>query len=125
MTMGTQASFVLPSNDFVEGFKLLNPNWIVAILEAGGAPNWPRQIICTVAGHRSAIPRVIGRLFRVVHVNVVFCTGNALAPWILCLALHPIVGYSNCIPDAIAMRAYVDAKTAGTGHKWVQRTQAM
>ena len=52
--------------------------------------------------------------------------GNALAPWIFCLALDPIVRYSNRVPDVISMKAYMeDTNTAGIGHKWLQQTQSM
>ena len=68
----------------------------------------------------------MGRMLKAVYVNIGLDMGNALAPWIFCLALDPIVRYSNRVPDVISMKAYMDdTNTAGIGHKWLQQTQSM
>ena len=52
--------------------------------------------------------------------------GNALAPWIFCLAIDPIVRYANRIPGVIKMNAYMDdTNTAGKGKAWLKQMQTV
>lgn len=61
-----------------------------------------------------------------VHLNVGLDMGNALAPWVLCLVLDPLVGYANRIPGVIATKAYMDdTNTTGVSPKRFQQVQAM
>ena len=112
--------------DLVKAFELLNPKRICAILRARNAPPWLQAIVNAFTGKCCAVAKIMGRLLKAVFVNIGVDMGNALAPWIFCLALDPIVRYSNRIPRVINMKAYMDdTNTTGKGRQWLLRTQAM
>ena len=112
--------------DLVKAFELLNPKWIRGVLKARKAPRWLENIIECFIGHRTATAKIMGRLIRTVNVNIGVDMGNALAPWIFCIALDPLIRYANRIPDVVAMRAYMDdTNTATIGTQAIKRTQAM
>ena len=94
--------------DLVKAFELLNPKWVRGVLRARGAPRWLQRVIECFIGPRAAIAKIMGRLVRTVNVNIGVDMGNALAPWIFCLALDPLVRYANRVPGVIAMKAYMD-----------------
>ena len=61
-----------------------------------------------------------------VHVNIGVDMGNALAPWIFCLALDPLIRYANRVPGVIRMQAYMDdTNSAGKGSDWLRQIQSM
>ena len=112
--------------DLVKAFELLNPKWICAILKARNAPLWLQAIVNAFTGKRCAVAKIMGRLLKAVFVNIGVDMGNALAPWIFCLALDPIVRYPNRIPRVINMKAYMDdTNITGRGRQWLLKTQAM
>ena len=68
----------------------------------------------------------MGRLVRTVNVNIGVDMGNALAPWIFCLALDPLIRYANKVPGVISMKAYMDdTNTACHGTEAIMRIQSM
>ena len=112
--------------DLVKAFELLNPKWIRGVLKARNAPRWLENVIECFIGPRTASAKIMGRLVRTVNVNIGVDMGNALAPWIFCLALDPLIRYANRIPDVVAMRAYMDdTNTSSIGIQAIKRTQAM
>ena len=112
--------------DLVKAFELLNPRWVWAVLEARNAPRWLKQIVLAFTSPRTATAKILGRLMKPVHVNIGVDMGNALAPWIFCLALDPLIRYANRIPGIIRMQGYMDdTNSAGKGPDWLEQIQRM
>ena len=110
--------------DLVKAFELVCPNWIRAVLEARKAPNWLVKIVELYVGRRKARAKVMGRIMTAVNVCIGVDMGNALAPWIFCLALDPIVRYMNRVPGVVRMNAYMDdTNTAGIGTEWIEQAE--
>ena len=114
------------STDLVKAFELFSPVWIAAVLQARRAPRWLTMVVLALTGLRSSVPKIIGRTMKAVQLNIGVDMGNALAPWIFCLALDPLIRYAGRVPGVIRFKAYMDdTNTIGDSVRWLIHNQDM
>jgi ribonuclease HI len=112
--------------DYMKAFELVNPRWILAVLEARQAPIWLLKYATFILGGRRVTPKIMNRLMKALNVLVGVDMGAALSPLLFCLAMDPLLTYLNRIPRILLVRAYMDDnQSGGKGTAWLQEFQTL
>ena len=94
--------------DFVKAFELVNPDWIMRVLQVRKAPLWLVAYVRYLLYGRLVVPKIHGALMSALKVLVGVDMGSALSPLLFCLALDPLLARLNHIPRILGVRAYMD-----------------
>ena len=102
------ALVVVALTDYMKAFEIVNPKWILAVLQARKAPLWLLSYARYVLNGRKVYRKLQGKLLSFIHVVVGVDMGSAISPLFFCLAMDPLLVSLNRIPRVLGVRAYMD-----------------
>ena len=110
--------------DYMKAFEIVNPQWILAVLQARRAPLWLLAYARFVLNGRKVYPKIQGKLLHAIFVVVGVDMGSAISPLFFCLAMDPLLVALNRIPRVLGVRAYMDDNQIwGTDLAWLRQFQ--
>ena len=111
MDKDTGAFKAIYFTDLMRAFEFVKPDWIREVLKARGASRWLRTVVGFFIRPRKAIPKILDKKLTPIQILVGVDMGNALAPWIFCVATDPIIRHLHRIPNSIT-NGYTDDATS-------------
>ena len=94
--------------DLQKAFEYVHPAWIIAVLTARGAPRWLIKYTQYTFYKKQVIPKIQGRCLTPLQVLTGVDMGNAISPFLFCLAIDPLLRAINSIDNVIIMKCYMD-----------------
>ena len=94
--------------DLQKAFEYVHPAWIIAVLTARGAPRWLVKYTQYTFFHKQVVPKIQGRLLDPILVVTGVDMGNAISPFLFCLAIDPLLRKINSIHNVLLMKCYMD-----------------
>ena len=77
--------------DLMKAFEWVHPAWLLHILRVRGAPSWFRRLVAAITGKRRTSTKIQRFITSTVTLYLGLDMGNALSPWLFCLALDPLL----------------------------------
>ena len=94
--------------DLQKAFEYVHPAWILAVLMSRGAPRWLVKYTQYTFYCKQVIPKIQGKLLSPISVLTGVDMGNAISPFLFCLAIDPLLRKINSIHNVLLMKCYMD-----------------